>query len=788
MAQTPTGQGTTPAGATLDPGNGLYWEGGLSYAGAPVTPTPTSTAPVTAPASTAPIPPTGTPVPVTQTGGNVAPSTGSLSVTQPESEGDLFTKYYDQSQGLIDSIQGAYDAEVSTAETAGSEQEAGQAAADAAAGLMGSSASAANAGNIQNLTSAQIATINSNRATAIAGVVNNLQDAATTQANTEYENASDANAAALKNTSAAISGLITNGVTFSMLSTNPAFASTYQALLQNYGGDANSLAAAYTMATPPQNVVNSWAASDGTYYEVLQDPVTKAITQQSFKLPVTPPTAWTSTKVSTTTVMFQDPNNPGNTLIYTTDPLTGNVQVTGTGTGSALASSYNTAESGTPGGSSTPGSTTTTPSTSTTTAGSNYINTVASVSGVSDPTASFTTAVNGDGTTPGVGIGPIVSGVIQAEGGSPSGVVNNPGNVKYIAGMTGATDSGVKASDGGTFASFDTPANGKAAIASSLNSIAQNQGASATLGSVLTAYGNLGTTQSAAATAEYGLLGAPTTQSALQTAGAPAFNPNAGGSQGAIDTAALSYLQNWLSGTQPTTTNTTGMRSSSNAVFLDVTQRAKQLYTAATGQELPNMTTLTGQLTNLGTNNTLLNTINTQTGVIAKNFGLSIANMTANNINSGPPAINGTLDALAQLAGSTSTAQYLEQNSTLTNEIGTLLSLKNASGTTVADKLAASEQVPSDLSLDQQKSILAIVQKEALNQQISLANASLQLYGQTDPLNINPANPMSNPNYSALSGAGFTWIGNKDYLSPDGTSIYTVDNEGNVTPVAPDSQ
>ena len=373
--------------------------------------------------------------------------------------------------------------------TAGSEQEAGQAAADAAAGLMGSSAAAANAGNIQNLTSQQIATINSQRASSIAGIVNDLQSAAQTQANTDYTNAEEANQTALKNAGTTISGLITNGVTFSMLSTNPAFASTYQTLLSNYGGDPNALSAAWTMATPPANVVSSWAASDGTYYEVLQDPVTKAITQQLFKLPVTPPTAWTSTKVSTTTVMFQDPNNPGNTLIYTTDPLTGNVQVTGTGTGSTLAQSYNSAQSGTPGGSTT--TTSTTPSTSTTTAGSNYINTVASVSGVSDPTVPFDTAVNGSGTTAGAGIGSIVAGVIEAEGGFPTGVVNNPGNVKYVAGMAGATDSGVKATDGGTFASFDTPADGKAAIASTLNNIAQKQGAAATLGSVLTSYANL---------------------------------------------------------------------------------------------------------------------------------------------------------------------------------------------------------------------------------------------------------------------------------------------------------
>lgn len=62
-----------------------------------------------------------------------------------------------------------------------------------------------------------------------------------------------------------------------------------------------------------------------------------------------------------------------------------------------------------------------------------------------------------------VGADKFVDAVVKQEGGSPKGVVNNPGNIKY-AGLPGQINSGVKATDGGTFASYATPQAGKQAV------------------------------------------------------------------------------------------------------------------------------------------------------------------------------------------------------------------------------------------------------------------------------------------------------------------------------------
>lgn len=57
----------------------------------------------------------------------------------------------------------------------------------------------------------------------------------------------------------------------------------------------------------------------------------------------------------------------------------------------------------------------------------------------------------------------LADALIHREGGSPAGVVNNPGNIKF-AGLPGQRDSGVQATDGGTFASYDSPQEGRQAI------------------------------------------------------------------------------------------------------------------------------------------------------------------------------------------------------------------------------------------------------------------------------------------------------------------------------------
>lgn len=115
--------------------------------------------------------------------------------------------------------------------------------------------------------------------------------------------------------------------------------------------------------------------------------------------------------------------------------------------------------------------------------------TVSSALGVA-PTTPLATVLDQNG------MDPIVDAIIANEGSSPEGVVNNPGNIKYDPNnpQTGQTDSGVKASDGGTFASYDTPQNGRAAIEYIVHNAADNTsaayGANPTLGSFMDMYTN----------------------------------------------------------------------------------------------------------------------------------------------------------------------------------------------------------------------------------------------------------------------------------------------------------
>lgn len=78
--------------------------------------------------------------------------------------------------------------------------------------------------------------------------------------------------------------------------------------------------------------------------------------------------------------------------------------------------------------------------------------------------------------------------LIQNEGSSPSGVMNNPGNIKFV-GLPGQINSGVKAQDGGTFASYSTLQVGQQAIQNNITK-AMNSNPSMTLGSFVDRYTN----------------------------------------------------------------------------------------------------------------------------------------------------------------------------------------------------------------------------------------------------------------------------------------------------------
>lgn len=702
-----------------------------------------------------------------------APATPTAPL-QPKSEDDIYHNYVTQGQGIIDQInnaaQGQINAANSAIDLAASKEQENQNAVAAISGNFGSaSAGAASKVAADASTQKQTAasTINSQTAQQVSTYLQSLQSAAQNQANYEQTTAFTQGQTYdqyLKTTAGnTLQGLAKSGVTLQTLqqqaqSGNPVAQQTMQTLLQAYGGDPNALAAAAALATPVGNIVQSWTQGS-TLYQVVRDPNTNAVTTQSFDLGFTPPTGWTSNKVSTSTLMMQDPNNPANTVIYTTNPLTGEVQVTGTGTGQTIADQYNQSNAQTP----------PTDTTAPAGGGGTASTTISSILGV-DPTTPLADVVSTSG------LGPIVAAMIQNEGGSPSGVTNNPGNVKYT-GAAGQTDSGVKATDGGTFASYKTPEEGQQAIASLVQSAASGQsstyGNAPTLQDFVNKYTNTGgpatgNGTNGLPTAEYGLL-----------ANVQGFDPTKPG----VDQDALKYLQGYLSGTQPTAASLgISTRSGQGGAFDQVSQRAKDLYFKATGQNLPNVAVLKNNLGLVSKNNALLNNLNVQTGVITKNFGLNLQNLDANNVNQAAPVVNKIADALAQATGSTSVAQYLTQNATLQQEIGGLLSIKNASGVTVADKIAAGDLLPTDLSADQQKQILSTFIKEAKNQQQSIGNATAQLYQQTDPLGLDPQNPINQPGYQELTTTGFTPNYDGTYDAPDGTT-WKVDAQGNVTPV-----
>lgn len=649
-------------------------------------------------------------------------------------EQDFFDELYKQFTPVISAINSAESA-AETAAYAGAANDHSAANYSAnSMGLAGSSAAQGMATQADRNAAQAVAAAKQNQASALSTAFNFL----TGQAYTEFSAAQtrgdtlDQNYITQMQTTAlsTVKGLAESGITSGsdLQSKNP---QAYLALLQHYNGDPSALDAALVMNQPNDKIAQSWTQGS-TYYQLVTDPITGKAKVQSLDTGVNVPTAWNANKVSTTTLMMQDPNNPANFVTYTTDPISGAVTVSGSGTGTAIAAQYNSSQGG--------GSTSSSSGAASSTASQNYISAATTTAGINDPTTLFSTAINGDGTTQGAGIGSLVAGIMRAEGGSPTGVVNNPGNVKYT-GAAGQTNSGVKASDGGTFASYATPEAGQASVAATLNSIAASLGPNATVQDVLSKYANLqAPTASGQSTAEYGLL-----------ANVPGFNPKASGDAGVIDQDAYSYLKLYMNGTQPTNTNLTGKRAATSAEFQKAQARAQDLYYQATGKQLPNIATLKENLDLINGNNALLNQLQVQEGTISANSDLLQASISADNINQNAPAINKVLDGIKYAMGDPGVAAYLAQNSTLSNELGSLLALKNASGTTVHDKLISADLIAPDASAAQEAEVVNRLMQEATNAHGAITMASARLYMQTDPLGLDPMNPLNDPTTFAQS-------------------------------------
>ncbi len=228
------------------------------------------------------------------------------------------------------------------------------------------------------------------------------------------------------------------------------------------------------------------------------------------------------------------------------------------------------------------------------------------------------------------------------------------------------------------------------------------------------------------------------------------FNP-----QNAGDNLAYAYLNKYIKDAAFPSALSIGIstRAGGNgaAKFAAAAKRAGDLYFEATGQSLPDVNILKANKQLIVGNNKIANNLNIQEGTINKNFSLAIQNLDKNNISQSAQPINAFINSIKNLMGDPNVAQYLTQNGTIQNEVGNLIALKNATGTTVADKLASAGLVPKNASEEQQKAILKILLQEAQNGFQTIQSVSGDLYKQIDPLEQDPNNPNRGNNPLGLS-------------------------------------
>ena len=645
---------------------------------------------------------------------------GALSPGAVPSEADFYSQVYDQLSPVISAINSAETASETAAYAAGTKESVSLAGEYGARGLAGGSEAAKLAGQVGLDTAGAIAQAKQAQAAALTTAYKFL----TSTAWSEFTNARDNNQALSANyvqqmqstALATVKGLAESGITSAqdLQSKDP---QAYLHLLQYYQGDPSALSAALALNQPSNNIVQSWT-NGSTYYQMVVDPITKKPTIQSIDTGVPLPNGWLQTKVGTYGVVFTDPTNPANNISYTVNPFTGEIAAKGSGTMAGI--------------NKTSGGNTNTQNTQTQQNQETASTTVSTLLGVS-PTTPLSDVISKNG------LGSIVAAIVKNEGGSLPGVQNNPGNIKYT-GAPGQTDSGVKAADGGTFANYATPQAGEEAIGNLINSAASGSnpdyGANPTLQSFVDKYTNTGSSSS-----DTGTNGLPMGQYGL-LANVPGFNPSTPGP----DQAAYNYLNEYLSGQVPSPSSVgLSTRSGQGAAFNTVAARAREVYQQATGQALPNQTELKGNLKLIVGNNSLANKLMVQEQTIGANFGLNLKNLTASNVNQNVPLLNSIIDNVTNALGDPSVAQYLAQNSTLQNEISSLLAVKNASGTTVGDKIASSGLLPSNASAAQQAQVYRTLMQEAENANTAVQLSNIHLYQQTDPLQLDPGNPLNNP-------------------------------------------
>lgn len=247
-----------------------------------------------------------------------------------------------------------------------------------------------------------------------------------------------------------------------------------------------------------------------------------------------------------------------------------------------------------------------------------------------------------------------------------------------------------------------------------------------------------------------------------------------------IDTLAAAYLDKYIkNGTVPTA-STLG-RGIKPAGFAQVEARAQDLFFKATGNPLPTPQIIKQQQELIASNNKLGNNLKIQEGTVRANVDLSIANLKKNNLNStGFAPLNGLINTVDAMFQDPNVGQLLAQNSTIQNELGSLLAVKNAGGTTVYDKLTSAGIISSTDDDKMVSSKVNALLKEAKNFADQLTDANADAYKLTDPLLQDSNNPAradylngGKPTSSTTADSGNG--GGSAVTAPDGSQVIITD-------------
>lgn len=214
------------------------------------------------------------------------------------------------------------------------------------------------------------------------------------------------------------------------------------------------------------------------------------------------------------------------------------------------------------------------------------------------------------------------------------------------------------------------------------------------------------------------------------------FNPKA-----QLDQLAQKYLDTYIKkGALPSSRDLgTGIKA---AGLAQIDSRARELYQQATGNPFPTPEILGGYQDQLIGNNKLLNNLTVQEGIIRANSDLLLKNINAANINQHAPLINDVLNNVLDTLGDPKVAAYLAQHSTIQNELGSLLAIKNSQGgATVHDKLVAGGLIKPNASAGQIAEVVKQLMQEAVNAHAAIKESNGELYKQTDPLLQDSNNP-----------------------------------------------